>query len=225
MPEGQVAQVGPASSELAGRARHDIDNEDRCSPMTSDSLDPDLRRLIDREAIRDVLNRYCRSVDRLDLDELRRCYHHDAYDNHGAYQGDIDGLIAWIAHRHETIPYSLHISGNILIEFAGDDLALVESYNSIVQHYPADARASLQQFLGEGAVRPDGALHFMTWGRFIDRMLRRDGEWKIIRRTLVAGPTVVLPTARPFEAPMGWASDRRDDQDVLHAERRELRIG
>lgn len=193
--------------------------------MTINENELAIARVADREAIRDVMYRYCRSVDRLDLERLRDCYHPDAYDNHGAYQGDLDGLIAWIARRHASIPYSMHTIGNILIEFASDDLALVESYHSLIQHYSADAKASLGQFLGPDATTSDGALNLLASGRFVDRVLRRDGQWKIIRRTVVAGPMMVLPATGPLGAPAGWVTDQRDDQDALFLERRELGIG
>ena len=47
-----------------------------------------LERLESRQVIHDVLMRYCRAVDRLDLELLRSCYHEDSWDDHGHYKGD-----------------------------------------------------------------------------------------------------------------------------------------
>ena len=43
------------------------------------------QQLADREAIRDVAIRYCRGVDRLDVDVLKSAYWPDATDHHGDF--------------------------------------------------------------------------------------------------------------------------------------------
>ena len=63
-------------------------------------LDPqEIRRLLDKEAIREVLLRYARGIDRHDDDLMASAYHPDAIDDHGAYIGDPQGLIR---HAHDT---------------------------------------------------------------------------------------------------------------------------
>ena len=47
----------------------------------------DLQALLDREAIRDCLYRYCRGIDRADEAALRSAYWPDATDCHGAWNG------------------------------------------------------------------------------------------------------------------------------------------
>ena len=54
----------------------------------------DLQALLDREAIRDCLNRYCRGIDRADEELLRGVYWPDARDSHGAYVGTASGFVA-----------------------------------------------------------------------------------------------------------------------------------
>ena len=51
--------------------------------------DPELQALLDRQAIADVLNAYCRAIDRADLDLLAAAYHSDATEDHG---GTFKGL-------------------------------------------------------------------------------------------------------------------------------------
>lgn len=41
--------------------------------------------LADKQAIHDVVMRYCRGIDRFDLGAVLACYHHDAEDDHGAF--------------------------------------------------------------------------------------------------------------------------------------------
>src|SRR5262245_17777267 len=56
---------------------------------TSSAVDaPAVRVLLDKQAIQEVLARYCRGVDRADLELLRSVYHPDAIDNHGTFNGN-----------------------------------------------------------------------------------------------------------------------------------------
>jgi hypothetical protein len=94
------------------------------------------------------------------------------------YHGPVNGLIDWIKERHENIPFSMHMLGNMLIDFAAPDTALVETYVFVIQRYPAEARtawcsspAASKQSRCRG--RPDGC------ARYVDRFERRDGEWRI----------------------------------------------
>ena len=82
-------------------------------------------------AIQDVMYRWCRSVDRLDFELMRSVFHPDAIDNHGAFKGGVEELVAWIRERHRNITFSAHRLGNMLIEFAGPDVALVETYAEV----------------------------------------------------------------------------------------------
>lgn len=48
--------------------------------MTSDE---DIQALLDERAIRAILMRYCRAVDRCDQEAIAACFHPDAVDDHG----------------------------------------------------------------------------------------------------------------------------------------------
>ena len=52
------------------------------------SLENELGELMDREAIREVIHRYCQAVDRCDLALLKSCYHADGFDDHGFFAGN-----------------------------------------------------------------------------------------------------------------------------------------
>lgn len=180
-------------------------------------------RIADRMAIQDVLYRWCRSVDRLDYEGMRASFHPDATDSHGAYCGGVDGLIDWIRERHKAIPFSMHSIGNILIEFAGPDLALVETYVRTVQRYPAEATAALTQLSGGQVGAGSSGVDLMTCSRYLDRFQRRNGEWRIWQRTLIQDwkQMVDVPQNAPRALP-GWTVGRRDQDDPVFAARREL---
>lgn len=54
-----------------------------------------LEELLDRQEIWQVLQRYGRGLDRLDVELARSCYFDDAVEDHGHYIGTPDGFIAW----------------------------------------------------------------------------------------------------------------------------------
>lgn len=185
---------------------------------SQDSFSP--ARIADRLAIQDVMYRWCRAIDRLDLEAIRTVFHPDGVDRHGPFNGTVDELIEWIRARHEKIPFSMHQVGNMLIEFAGPDLALVETYVRTTQRYPADAMASLAQLTGGAEDGYEHGADLFTCSRYIDRFERRNGDWRIAQRTLSQDWKQVVPV--PANAPKpqpGWFVGRRDQQDPVFLER------
>jgi hypothetical protein len=61
--------------------------------MTDGADDAALRDLLDRAAIREVLYRYCRAADRCDEELMRSCYHPDALDKHGRFDGSAGDFV------------------------------------------------------------------------------------------------------------------------------------
>jgi ketosteroid isomerase-like protein len=164
-------------------------------------------RLADRAEITDVMYRWCRAVDRRDWDAVRQVFHPDAIDNHGPFVGGVEDLIAWLTDRHRTIPFSMHLVSNILIEFAGPDSALVETY-------------IFAAFTGGIAGGEGSATDSLSWARYIDRFERRGGEWRIARRTVAFDSSLmtdVPPDAPAFDP--SWAIGRRDRDDPIYKER------
>lgn len=126
--------------------------------------DSRLEELLDREAIRECLVRYCRGLDRGDLDMARSAYHEDARDDHLAYIGSGHGLVEWADEVHRSTWEShQHYVTNISIELDGDT-AHTETYYFV-------------------AGRPTGTFDVsLVGGRYIDRFERRAGDWKIAAR-------------------------------------------
>ncbi len=175
-------------------------------------------RLADRAEITDVMYRWCRAVDRRDWDAVRRVFHPDAIDNHGPFVGGVDELIAWLSDRHRTIPFSMHLVSNILIEFAEADSALVETYIFATLRYSAEGKAALAVFTG--GMGGGGATDSFAWARYIDRFERRNGEWRIARRTVAFDSSLIadVPANAPAFDP-NWAVGRRDTDDPIYKER------
>jgi hypothetical protein len=123
-----------------------------------------------RQEITELIYRYCRSVDRLDIPLGHSIWHEDAIADYGAdvYQGDGRGVIDHICAQHLHTLHHSHQVSNILIELQGDRAAS-ESY----------VTASLR-------MRRAAQLVQMTvWSRYIDRWSRREGRWALDHRLTV----------------------------------------
>lgn len=129
-----------------------------------------LSELLDREAIRDCLYRYCRGIDRADEAALRSAYWPDATDRHGVYSGPAEGFIQFALEAFNTQPRNIHQISNILIEFRGPGDARVESYFNALQRGPGK----------DGVVR-----QFLLAGRYCDAFEKRGAEWRVAHRTVV----------------------------------------
>ena len=162
-----------------------------------------------REQIRDVLYRYARGIDRYDVDLVRSCYHDDATDAHGVYNGDVEGFIG-VVHQfrgpESDFGIMQHVVTNVLIE-RRDDVADVESYlsNPLV---PRDPDSGL----------PD----ILVGGRFLDRFECRSGRWAIAERRLAFDYSRMRPsTAKMWDSwPEGeLLLGRPDRSDPLYDRR------
>lgn len=129
-----------------------------------------LTELVDREAIRDCLYRYCRGIDRADEAALRSAYWPDAIDRHGAYNGPAEGFIQFAVNVFKTNPRNVHQVFNILIEFRSPTDARVETYFNALQRGPG---------------RDDKVRQFLLAGRYCDAFQKRGEEWRVFDRTVV----------------------------------------
>jgi SnoaL-like domain len=123
-------------------------------------------QLAARTAIYDAVHRYSRGLDRRDWELLASAYHHDARDQHGAFVGTVNEFVGWVSNVMAEWDYSLHILDLHNIEIEGDT-AHSECYVLFTQR------------------RRDGAGLDFGGGRYLDRLERRDGDWRIIARKLV----------------------------------------
>ncbi|KQU47218.1 hypothetical protein ASG84_08910 [Rhodococcus sp. Leaf278] len=169
------------------------------------TLERDLDDLRSREAIREILHRYCRGVDRLDAEIMKSCYHDDAYDTHWFGNGPAQSFSDWVIaevlpHAHTTV----HSITNELIEIDGDR-AFVESHVHVLHEMAVP---------GQNPDKP--YLHQLVECRYVDIFERRDGVWKIFYRHVVADNTVefevpVYPVQLPEEA-----VGKRDKTDPVY---------
>lgn len=130
------------------------------------SNDDLLATLAAERAIKDALVRFCRGADRRDDELIRSAFHPDAYDDHGAYAGDVEGFIRWQRERHADIPQCMHLLGNCTIEIDGRQ-AFTETYClAVVSKANADGSFSQSSIAC----------------RYIDRFEERETGWRIAHR-------------------------------------------
>jgi len=158
------------------------------------------------DAISRVLARYCRGIDRLDLELVRDCYWPDATDSHGGFHGTRDEFVVWVAKLLARFESTMHFLGNVLIEVNGN-AAVAETY-ALAFHRSAEAKPSLNLIVGV---------------RYVDRFEKRRGAWKIAKRVCVTEWSRVDEEAGRFPIAMGHLRGARDRSDVVYAMLDELR--
>lgn len=177
------------------------------------SSDGDLERLLIEAEIRRVLVDYCHGVDRRDWELVRRCYHDDARDSHGAFIGSVDALIDWMREKHATVTSSMHVLSNITIQLAEDRRsARTESY--CLSHREV-AAAKDDAFLGDS--QGAGPARRTVACRYIDDFaFEPEAGWRIKARS-VAFEWVRREEAQSF-VPLdaAWTASRRDRSDQFY---------
>ena len=166
-----------------------------------EQLRRDVQYLMDRQAILDCIARHARGHDRHDVDLLTSTYHEDGIDEHGHAINPGPKYAQWAnavhaagsrLHTHNITTHTCEING---------DVAHCESYVivSLLDNNEKTAR--------------------MISGRYIDRLEKRNGEWKIaLRRSTVdvilAGDASVIK--HPAFTAQGYTKGIRDKRDVSY---------
>jgi hypothetical protein len=164
----------------------------------------ELQEISDRLEIDDVLMQYYRGVDRLDLDLVRSCFHPDAQCDYGPwFKGDLEHFLTYLGGPTSLGGFvrTVHFAGNTLIAVDGDT---ARSEVVVIAHH-------------EPTAEHDWAGAFVVvWLRYVDRLERRDGRWRIADRK-VAVEWVRRDTAGMWEDVPAEALGRRDRSDLVYA--------
>lgn len=165
-------------------------------------LKRDVQHLKDRQAILDTISRHARGCDRHDAELINSAYWAEGTDEHGASVNGGSEYGQWAnqvhaatssAHLHHVTTHSCDIDG---------DSAHTESYVMVVLLAPDEKTAQI-----------------MT-GRYLDRLERRDGSWRIaVRRSTVeasfAADASVLQN--PFFTKQAYLKGTRGNNDLSYA--------
>ena len=159
-------------------------------------LEDEMRVLLDKQALRDVLSRYCRGLDRMDKEMAYAVWHDDGtafYD--GIFEGTGHGFIDWVWEAHAAMERHSHQITNLLCEIDGDR-ATSESYVTVALWTRPDQHGMQHELVGRG--------------RYLDRWSRRDGRWAIDHRIHLLDQSSSTPLNRADVS----AGSTRDTEDL-----------
>lgn len=161
----------------------------------------DVQYLMDRQAILDVIAKHARGHDRHDVELLTGAYHEDGVDEHGHAINPGPNYAEWAnaVHAAGSVLHTHNITTHVC-EIEGD-VAHCESY-VIVALLNKDEKGAR-----------------MISGRYIDRLEKRDGAWKIaLRRStvdvLISGDASILKA--PLFVQQGYSKGLWDKRDVSY---------
>jgi hypothetical protein len=156
-----------------------------------------LEQLLDRQDILDCLIRFSRGMDRFDRNIFLSAFHPDATIAAGEFVGGPVSLYDWARRLHDGGQSGTHHN---LLNHSCDidgDVAHTETY-----------------YLFVGRNRDD--TNWIAGGRYIDRLERRDGSWKIALRTNAIEwsglvPTLPIPFSDVPDIHLNGAASRSKD--------------
>jgi len=127
------------------------------------------QQLVDIEACREAVHRYCRGVDRLDAALMRSAYWPEATDDHGVFVGNAMEFVDRVIESHRRWAATMHCIYNHSVELDPTGIkARGEAYN-------------VTYLFGE----KDGPAVSTWWGRYQDLFEKRGSEWRILERVCV----------------------------------------
>lgn len=129
-----------------------------------------------KQAITEVLYRYCYAVDRIDPELGSRIWHPDGTAHYeGIFEGSGSDFIETVFEQHRQAEATSHQLTNMMIEVDGDR-ATSESYITACVRFGDD--------------------DIVVRGRYMDTWSCRDGEWRIDERRYRHDVVQVLPVAK-----------------------------
>lgn len=156
------------------------------------------RSLLDRQAVRDCIARYCRAVDRHETDLLLQVFHADAHIEIGDFAGGpsefADTQLRSLAERYAAHSHNI-TSHNCAID---GDIAHAESYVLVF------------------ALRKENAEIFSLGARYVDRLERRGGEWRIAHRRMVKDYGFTADGSESRQPAGGYPIGTRDRTDLSY---------
>ena len=157
-----------------------------------------LRELQDRQDIEECVSRYAHGLDRHDEALIADVYHPDAKDWHGPFAGAIPEFVTWVnaLHERKTRAHTHNITTH-WCELQGDR-AFADSYVIFVL------------YLRERDVVMMGS------GRYIDRLERRAGHWKIAERRTIIDMRLEAEAQPLASTPGGYPSGTWDRTDIAY---------
>lgn len=165
--------------------------------------------LLAKQAIREVLQNYCRSIDRLDRDLMESVWHEDAtilYEAvpEGSFGGTRREVVDFFMKVHDQFSSHSHQITNVTIAVKGDT-AVSEAYVTVkMQLLPNE----------QGRI-----IDLVVLGRYLDRWSKRNGVWAIDDRYYISDVVSEYEVGTEFCGPgrADTSASRRDQGDPAYA--------
>ena len=166
-----------------------------------EELRRDVDYLLDRQAILDCISSHARGHDRHDAELITAAYHPDGLDEHGNVVNPAATYADWVNpvhaagsqnHLHNLTTYNVEIDGPI---------AHAETYVLVA------------------LLNHDGGSARLINGRYVDRLEKRDGCWRIaVRRSTVEvmGTIDASLMQSPAFTQQGYPTGTRDRRDLSY---------
>ena len=163
-------------------------------------MDSKLQKVIDDYEIRQVLYRYTRGIDRGDAELVNSVYDEDSTDDHGGYKGPGKAFGAYVtkalAEHTESTSHTLNQS---IID---------------IHHEMAKAETWFVAY----HIRKDGDTTYLDrfGGRYLDKLKKRHGEWKIIKRVVVRDWSTTQKVEGSYYKAEDFEPGKRSKEDLAY---------
>jgi hypothetical protein len=165
-------------------------------------MDQRLQEIIDHHEITQTLREYCHGCDRCDEERMASVYLKDSFDDHGNFKAPGPEFAKLMTAEILATTSSLyHMLGQSLIKINGEE-AGAETYFFAVSRDTRSDGVEMCNQLG---------------GRFVDKLERRDGRWRIKHRVVVRDWGISLPIEADWTAKAGLADGQRSGEDPAFA--------
>jgi hypothetical protein len=157
-------------------------------------------QLADRLLIHDVLHLHSRGLDRLDKSAIQCAYWPEAEVDYGSYKGSAQVFAELVVGAlGQTYELTRHCLSNTLVNLAGNS-------------------AWSESCVNAGHLLPGAREELLFYGRYLDKLEKRDGQWKILHRQVVMDWSKRLPVQdeRSGEAFAALAKGAHFDTDPLY---------
>jgi len=163
-----------------------------------------IAELAAKQAITEVLHRYCRGLDRMDREMAESVWHPGGTADYGPmHHGTGSGFLDWVWPTHEAFARHSHMISNVLVDVdLAAGTAVSECYVSVWLRWPP-RNGTVRDLFGRG--------------RYVDRWSCRDGVWAIDHRRYVDDLQRIQESPATPLTDGSTATGRRDRTDPSYA--------
>lgn len=136
--------------------------------MSDNFLHDELQLLLAEKEIRNCIARLARGEDRRCDQRISQCFWPDADTDFGIFSGSFKEYLDWVTPGSTAVTHTQHFLGQTLTQVKQNRAA-------------AETHVLSYHRVNTGEEERD----IVIGGRYLDRLEKRDGEWRIIQRTML----------------------------------------